>query len=320
MAQQPPRQIVQIVGAFAQDRIAQPRHAQPHIILHTLDGGFGGEAGVDRVAHPLTPALVIGKQPISLDHLAAFAREIELAGIEHQIDGVAKRADGLFQPHKLGRRILGDHLLDLHARLMQHHAAHRDTFRQSFAVKHKRPVDAQFRFVEFGDVEQSALRHNFGQNHGNGLQRFDFLFGIKARGLVLHREDAEHLPAAHNRHAEERLERIFTGFRAVGEMRIGRRVAEVDRLARFGGKAHKPLAILQPRAMHGFGVQTLGREQFEHIAGAPQIDRTDFRDHVGRDHAHQLVEARLGAGALRHDLAQAAQKNARTTGGDGRHQ
>ena len=70
-------------------------------------------------------------------------------------------------------------------------------------------------------------------------------------GLVLHRQHAEHLAAAHDGHAQEGLVRVFAGFRAVGEMRIGRRVGEVHRLGGFGDQADQALAFAQPRGVDG---------------------------------------------------------------------
>ena len=135
MAQQPPRQIVEIVRALAQDGIAQALHAQARFVLHALDRGFGGEAGAHRVAHALAPALVIGEQAIGLDHFAALAGQIEFAE-DTSISSTdsRKRADRLFQPLQFLDRIVGDHALDLDARLMQHDVADRDAFRQAFAA------------------------------------------------------------------------------------------------------------------------------------------------------------------------------------------
>ena len=67
--------------------------------------------------------------------------------------------------------------------------------------------------------------------------------------------------------------------------------------------------------MDGGAVEALGGEQFQHLAGAAQIDGADLRHHVGGDDGDQLVQPHLGAGLLRHDFAQAAQKQARTTDG-----
>ena len=154
-------------------------------------------------------------------------------------------------------RIVGDHALDLDARLVQHHPADRDAFRQAFADEFARPVDAQFRLVQFGDIEEAALRHHFGQHHGDGLQRLDFFLGIDALGLVLHRQHAEHLAAAHDGHAQKGLERVFAGFRAIGEMRIGRRVGQVHRFGGFADQADQALAFLQPGVVDGVAVAGL---------------------------------------------------------------
>ena len=204
MAQQPPRQIVEIMRPFAQDGIAQALHPQAGFVLHALDRGFGGQAGAHRIAHALAPALVIGEQAIGLDHFAPLARQIEFA--RRPASGPRdsrKDADRVFQPLQFLRRIVGDHALDLDARLVQHDMAHRDAFGQALAHEFARPVDAQFRLVQFGDIEEAALRHHFGQHHGHGLQRLDFFLGIDPLGLVLHRQHAEDLAAAHDGHAQE---------------------------------------------------------------------------------------------------------------------
>ena len=152
-----------------------------HLVLHAFDRGFGGQAGAHRVAHALAPALIVGEQAIGLDHLAALAGQVEFAGVQHLVDAFAQgRRWRLPDAFSSSDRIVGDHALDLDARLVQHHVSDRDAFRQSVAVKFARPVDAQFRLVEFGDIEEAALRHDFGQHHGDGLQRLDFLLGVEA--------------------------------------------------------------------------------------------------------------------------------------------
>src|SRR3954451_15393381 len=67
-------------------------------------------------------------------------------------------------------------------------------------------------------------------------------------------------------------------------------------------------------------VQTFRGEQLVYITGAAQIDRTDLRHHIGGDQHHQLVETRLRARWLRHDLTQAAKQKSRTAGDHGNHQ
>ena len=174
-------------------------------------------------------------------------------------------------------------------------------------MKATRPVAAQRGFVELGDVEQRAVRDDFGQHHGDGLQRFDFLFVVLARGAVLHRQHAIDLAAAHDGHAEERAERVFAGFRTIGETRMAGRIAQVHRLRRLGDQTDEAFAFLHARAVDGAAVEAFGGEKFERFAGAPEIDRTHFGDHVGGDQRHKTVEARLCARLLRHDLAQAPQ-------------
>ncbi len=308
MPEQPPRQIVEIVGALAQDRIAQALDTQAGFVLHALHPRFRGQTGAHRITHALAPALVIGEQPIGLDDLPPFACQVELAGGQHLVDGFAQATDGRFQPSQFVHRIVGDHALDLDARLVQHDTSYRHAFRQAFTDEFARPVDAQFRLVEFGDVEEAALRHHFRQHHGDGLQSLDLLLGIDALGLVLHGENAEHLSAAHDGHAQEGFVRVFTGFRTVGEMRVAGRVRQVDRFRGFADQTDQAFALFQAGVVDGGAVEAFGGEQFQDLAGAAQIDGADFRHHVGGDDGDELVQPHLGASLLRHDLAQAAQK------------
>ncbi len=155
------------------------------------------------------------------------------------------------------------------------------------------------------------MGHDLGQHHGHGLQGLDLFLVILTGGAVLHREHAINLPAAHDRHAEEGSVRVFARLRPVGEARMFGGVGQVDRFGAVGDEADQALAPAHARVVDGFAVQAFGGEQLQRIAGAAQIDRADFGDHVGRDDHDELVEARLRARLLRHDFAQAAQQNAR---------
>ena len=89
------------------------------------------------------------------------------------------------------------------------------------------------------------------------------------------------------------------------------RVGELHRLGLLGDQADQALAGLQMRVVHGLGVEAFGGEQLERAVAAAQIDRAHLGHHVRGDQHHDLVEARLRALALGHDLAQAAQQLSR---------
>jgi hypothetical protein len=101
-------------------------------------------------------------------------------------------------------------------------------------------------------------------------------------------------------------------------MRIGGGVRQVDRFCGLADQADQTFTLLQTGGMDRVGVQALGGEKFQRLAGAAQIDRADLGHHVGGDDRDQLVQPHLGGGLLRHDLAQAAQQQARSP--TGRHQ
>jgi hypothetical protein len=69
--------------------------------------------------------------------------------------------------------------------------------------------------------------------------------------LVLDHQHAAHPAAAQNRHAHQRMERIFAGFRAVGEIGVAGRVGERQRPGVGGDVADQTFADPQPSLVNG---------------------------------------------------------------------
>ena len=149
---------------------------------------------------------------------------------------------------------------------------------------------------------------HFGQQHGRGLQRFDLLFGIAAARPILHHQHAQDIAAAQNRHAEERVINFLAGFRLVRKCRMGLRIRQCQRFGAGGDQADQALAGFHGRRMHSLAVEAFGGIEFEIGIGAHDIDRADFRHHVGSDQHGDAVQARLRADRLRHGFAETAQK------------
>ena len=149
------------------------------------------------------------------------------------------------------------------------------------------------------------------QHHGGRLQRLDLLLRIGAVGAVLHDQHAERTPGAQHRHAQEGMVDLLARLRQVGEGRVRLRVGEVERPRLRGDEADEAAASHQRGAVHGARLQALRGEELQHVVGPQHIDRADFRDHIGRDQLHDLVEPFLGADRLRHDLAELPQEHAR---------
>ena len=277
--------------------------------MHAFDGRLGCKTAAYRVRKALAPTLILGKEAVGLDHFPRFSREVELGGFQHGIDGVAQSAERLIQALEFRRRVVGDHALDPNARLVQIGAADREPFGEPFALEDRGPGGRQFRLVDLCEIDQRPLRDDFRQHHRNGRERLFFLFVVMTGRAVLHRKHAEDAFAAHDGNRKEGMKRVFAGFRAIGEARMFRRVRKIEELGRIGDETDKALALLQPGAMNGIAVEAFGGEELELAATPAQVNGTHFRDHIGRNQRDQLVEARLGVSPLRHDLAQAAQKN-----------
>ena len=156
---------------------------------------------------------------------------------------------------------------------------------------------------------RSPLGDQLGQHHGDGLQRLDLVLGVVARRAVLHHQHAEHPAAAQDRHAHQRVVDLLAGLRPIGEVGMALRVGERQRPGCGGDVADQALADPQPGAVHRLGLQALGGEQLEHLAGAHDVGRADLGHHVGGDDADDLVEpllARVPPPAM--SVAQAAEQ------------
>ena len=73
------------------------------------------------------------------------------------------------------------------------------------------------------------------------------------------------------------------------------RVVERQRPGVGGDVADQALADPQARAVHGRGIEALGGEQLEHLAGAQQVDRAHLGHHLVGDQAHDLAQRFLGS-------------------------
>ena len=176
------------------------------------------------------------------------------------------------------------------ARLVQHGAADRDARRQLHAVDAQRQQAEAVDLLHLVGADEVAGRDQLRQHHGDGLQRLDLFLVVLAPRAVLHDQHAEHAPGAHDRHAGQRMVDLLARLRAVGELRMALRVGERQRPGVGGDVADQALADPQARAVHGRGIEALGGEQLEHLAGAQQVDRADLGHHLVGDQAHDLAQ------------------------------
>ena len=210
---------------------------------------------------------------------------------------------------QFGGGIVGNHAVDLDTRLMQEHGPDRETFGEAITAEDGRPGGRQLGLVDLGKIDEGPLRHHFGQHHGDGGERFLFLFVIMTRRAVLHGEHAEDALPAHDGHAKERAERVFAGLGPIGETRMLGRVGEVQGAELSATRPTSPSPAFNRVRWTASRFNPSVAKSSERSPCPAQIDRAHFRDHIGRDHRDEFVEACLSALPLRHDLAQAAQKN-----------
>ena len=308
-AQQPVGEVVDIVQAVARMGVGHAQHARAGVVAHALHRGLGGQAGEQRLVETPPPAVIVGEHAERLEHLAVLAGARHVAPLHHAVDRAGEVLDRLGEPPPLELDVLGDQARDHDARLVQHHMAERHAFGNGKPGEPRRNLAAPLRADLFG--HQPAGGDHLGEHHGRGLQRLDLLVAILPLGAVLHREHADGVAAAQDRHADEGVIDLLAGLGPIGEGRVMLGVGELHRLGLLGDQADQALAGLQMRVVDGLGVEALGGEQLERAVAALQIERAHLGDHVRGDQHHDLVEARLRALALRHHLAQAAQQLSR---------
>ena len=92
-AQQPVRQILEVVHPLLQQRVVDFAHPRAHPLLDALDRRFGGQAAVDRLVDPPRPALVVGEHAVGLEDLLMLAGGPELGLARHVVDLLAHPAE-----------------------------------------------------------------------------------------------------------------------------------------------------------------------------------------------------------------------------------
>ena len=179
---QPVGEILEVVHPLLEQGIVDLAHPRPRALLDALDRGLGGQPAVDRLVDAPLPALVIGEHLVGLEDLLMLARGAELGLARHVVDLLAHAAEGGIDARALGLGVLGDGMLDDHARLVEDgdalgHAGDQlepgEPLRAAVALAPARPVG-----------EPRAADH-LGQHHRHGLQRLDLDVFIAARVGVL---------------------------------------------------------------------------------------------------------------------------------------
>ena len=86
LMEQPVGEIVEIVQPLAEIGIGLALQASARVVLHPLDGGFGGKAGHDRLAQAAHPAAVIGEHAEGFENFTMLARAQVACAINSSIE------------------------------------------------------------------------------------------------------------------------------------------------------------------------------------------------------------------------------------------
>ena len=304
--QQTVRQIFQIVHPVRQQRIVDLAHAHAGVLLHALDRGFGGQAGIDRLVDAPRPSLVIGEHLVGLEHLLVLAADAEFSLAGERIDLLAHLVEGTVDPLALGLGILGHDLRDLDPWLVEHGMTSPQAFDEREAGQRLRTGLLLGEDAGFFLVDQFGIGDQFGQDHRGGLQGLDLDLFVAARLDMLDAQDAHRALAVDNRDARKGMELFLAGFGAILEvgMRLG--LGKVQGLDLLRNRARQPFANRHAGDVHRALVQAAGGEQLEH-AFAQQVDRAHFARQAFADDLYHLIELGLRVHTRSHDLGQAGE-------------
>ena len=301
-AQQPVRQIVQIMQPVAQIgvlRLFQPRPRRGLLFLHRR---LGRKAALNVLLHPAQPAARMGEHAIGFQHRLLVL--VEAFGLQQVIDRDAQHAHRLADAVDLGQRVVGDRVRHHYAGFVQPDPAFRRALLPGAAAKDHRLLVQRLNAV----ARQDAQLGHLGQHHGHDFQRLDLLVGKLARGLRLHDQHAQLFADPLDRHAEERGIDLLARLGHEAKTLFARRIGGVHRQARARDTADQPLAQLHPGLVDSGLVQPLGRAQLQRLGIAEQIDRTHLGPHRIGDQMGDLVQPFLPLGGGCQHIAQAAQK------------
>ena len=312
MAHQLVGEVVEIVGAFAQIGVGDPREPGAHGGLLPLHRDFRRQARIHRGQHPPQPALVIGEHAIGFEHVAMLPGPAQQVAGQEVVDLAAQGLRRLGQAAALLLHVLGDGIGQHHPRLVQvHHALGR-----ALLGRHAAGVigpDMGPRELRVALAQEGAQLGHLGQQHGHDFQPVNVVFAVMPRLAVLHDEHAQHLAQALDRHAEEGHVDLLAGARDVLEAAGVLGVGGLDRLGPAGDLADQALPDQQEGAMHRIPVQTLGGAELQLAVAAAQVDRTHLGRHRGRDQRHDGVHALLAVAGLRHHPREPLEQQSRAS-------
>ena len=245
-----------------------------------------------------------------------LARSSELGLLGHIVDLLAHLSERGVNALAFRLDVLGDRVLDDHARLVEDRFALGHSGDELEAGQAQRPGAPEP--ASTGAVDQPRGADHFGQHHRHGLERLDLHVLVAARIGVLDREDSDRGLEPDDWNARKAVEPLLACFRTVGEGRVLRCLGEVEDSALACDRADEAFAHPQPGYVNRLLAQAVSREQLE-IIFTQQIDRADIAVHRLSDEIDDAVELALRRAALRHDLVETRQDLASGSGSSRSH-
>ena len=162
-------------------------------------------------------------------------------------------------------------------------------------------------------IDQFGIGDQLCQHHRDRLQSLDLDLFIFARIAMLHADHAHRTLGPDDRHAGEAVEFLLAGFGHVEEVRMRRRLGQVQRVVILGDRADQAFSAGETGDVNRFGVEAARRIKLQRTF-AQQIDRADFAIQRLADDIDDMVQLALRMSAAGHHFVEAGQD---LSGGDG---
>ena len=236
--------------------------------------------------------------------LAALGAKFGLVG--QIVDLLAHLVKGAVDALAFELDILGHHLADLNARLVEDRLASAQPFDQGKARHGLRTGLLQGEAERVFFIHKIGVGDQFRKHHCGGLQSFDLDIFVTARIDMLNAQNAHRAFPVNDRHAGKGMKFLLARFRPIGKIGMRARFGEVERLDVLGDHTGQPLANRHARDVDGGFVEAARRKQFEHPF-AQKVDRTHLADQAFADNLDHAIKLGLRVKTRGHDLVQASE-------------
>ena len=309
-------EFLHVGAALAQIRIFHALETAHVLHDHLPQRALCPLAIADHFAHFTGDGRVVEHVQVGVEQRELFRRQRLRELLADVEDVFAHRRDRAVEHHQLDGDVVGfaiGHAFEDRGPMNDHRGAETDAGRTGYADE-AGILQLRRTFAEVREVTgRLRMRHHTGELRRQRDEKRFFAFVETAPVALLHHQHAEHAPLLDDRHAEERVERLFADLGQIVEVRMTRRVFEVERFGAGADQRDQSLAAFQIEVSDSVLVQPFGGDEEEAVARRiHEVNGAHFRAHRfphARDDDVQRVTERRRRVDVLNDAAQGIEQS-----------